>query len=82
MTNKEAYNWFRIKFDSTDAGSDEFVAYYKATSALAFRIPKPPVESDKMLLCPTCHRILTRKNCVKNMYKFCPRCGMAIEWGN
>ena len=80
MRNDEALNWLTNKWNSMGAGNEAFSVYYKAMEAIAFRIPKPPVESNSMVQCPICHRNLTTRGCVKRMYNYCPKCGKAIDW--
>lgn len=52
----------------------------KANMILEYRIAKRPYESEKMWQCPSCHRNLTDKRCIKKMYAYCPKCGQALDW--
>ena len=49
--------------------------------ALRKQIAMKPINTGVSLECPACKRILTKVGAVKKSYKYCPKCGQHIDWG-
>ena len=80
LTNDQILNILNDRWEENDPSSDDFYINYKCMEAINFRTPKPPFPGNKMWQCPTCLRSLTRKDCIRRQYEYCPECGQNIDW--
>ena len=72
-------DWFKERIKTYGVESEFYRHCRAAMTAINYRIPQRPIESARMLKCPTCLNGLCYKSAVKEIKRYCPRCGQAID---
>ena len=83
MTPQEAFNHILQRIQvKTDSIEDTHEALHIVQKLVDKATPEKLVLTTATIRCPSCNKWITNRGCLHSNYKFCKKCGQALDWSD